>query len=192
MKSLQFGLLIAALFVARPVQAGTGRQTTTFLVEADERAVCRWIEQNSSAIDESTGAEVLAVRGRQSTLRKETKEGTFTLLVDHGYELHGLNQHGLNQHGLNQHGPDQHAADQRVSGQPEQFRTVLLKSDNAELVSQETEIQVEREGDGSRVTITVVATVSSHGAMAISLGIRPSLRGMRKLLERRFGSPNDP
>jgi len=182
MKSLQFGLLIAALFVARPVQAGTGRQTTTFLVEADERAVCRWIEQNSSAIDESTGAEVLAVRGRQSTLRKETKEGTFTLLVDHGHELHGLHQHG----------PNQHATDQRVSGQPEQFRTVLLKSDNAELVSQETEIQVEREGDGSRVTITVVATVSSHGAMAISLGIRPSLRGMRKLLERRFGSPNDP
>jgi hypothetical protein len=177
MKSLQFGLLIAALFVATSVQAGTGRQTTTFLVEADEGAVCRWIEQNSSAIDESTGAEVLAVRGRQSKLRKQTKEGTFTLLVEHG-----PNEHGLHQPDSELHLPVPHA----------QFRTVLLKSDNADLVSQETEMQVEHEGNGSRVTITVVATVSSHGAMAISLGIRPSLRGMRKLLEGRFGSPNEP
>jgi hypothetical protein len=120
---------------------------------------------------------VLAVRGRQSKLRKQTKEGTFTLLVEHG-----PNEHGLHQPDNEQHLPVPHG----------QFRTVLLKSDNADLVSQETEIQVEHEGNGSRVTITVVATVSSHGAMAISLGIRPSLRGMRKLLEGRFGSPNEP
>ena len=35
-KLLQFGLLTAALFVGGSAQAGTGRQTTTFLVEADE------------------------------------------------------------------------------------------------------------------------------------------------------------
>jgi hypothetical protein len=186
MKSLQFGLLIAALFVATSAQAGTGRQTTTFLVEADEGAVCRWIEQNSSAIDESTGAEVLAVRGRQSKLRKQTKEGTFTLFVEHG-----PNEHGLHQPDTEQHLPVPHGQF-RMPVPHGQFRTVLLKSDNADLISQETEMQVEHEGNGSRVTITVVATVSSHGAMAISLGIRPSLRGMRKLLEGRFGSPNEP
>jgi hypothetical protein len=37
----------------------------------------------------------------------------------------------------------------------------------------------------------VVANVTTHSAMAISLGIRPSIRGMRKLLETHFGTPND-
>jgi hypothetical protein len=197
MKALQFGLLMAALFVAESAQAGTGRQTTTFLVEADERAVCRWIEQNSNAIDESTGAEVLAVRGRQSKLRKQTKEGTFTIIVDHGPldERRGTRGEGrVNgvESDSDENSPDRHGPDHHEPPHHGQFRTVLLKSDNPDLVSQETEIQVEREGGGSRVTITVVATVSSHGAMAISLGIRPSLRGMRKLLEGRFGSPNEP
>jgi hypothetical protein len=166
-KPLQVCLLTVILFVQASAHGGTGRQSTTFLVEADERTVCRWIEQNSTALDESSGAEVLAVHGRHSELRKQTKEGTFTLLVDHGRERPATNEHG-------------------------QFRTVLLKSDNPALVSQETEIQVQREGGGSRVTITVVANVSTHSAMGIALGIRPSLRGMRKLLENHFGSPNEP
>jgi hypothetical protein len=160
-KILRIGMLVAVLLGARRADAGTGRQTTTFLVEADEQAVSRWIERNSSSLDESTGAEVLAVRGRQSTLRKHTKEGTMTFVVEHDPVQHG------------------------------QFTTNLLKSDNLNLVAQKTEIQVEREGPGARVTITVVVTVNDHSAMAISLGIRPSLRGMRKLLEGRFGSPNE-
>jgi hypothetical protein len=166
MKAIQFGLAITVVLTVGVADAGTGRQTTTFLVAANEQTVCRWIGQNSSAIDESTGAEVLAVRGRQSKLRKETKEGTLTLVVDHG---------------------DNNSRDQKHG----QFRTVLLKSDNPNLVSQETEIHVDREGDSSRVTITVVATVKTHSAMGIALGIRPSLRGMRKLLESRFGAPNE-
>jgi hypothetical protein len=186
MKLLQFGLLIAALFVAGSAQAGTGRQTTTFLVEADERAVSRWIEQNSTAIDESTGVEVLAVQGRQSKLRKQTKEGTFILIVEHGTDLRGPHQRAV------ERVRDEHDPDEQAPAPHGEFRTVLIKSDNANLVSQETEIHVERAGGGSRITITVVATVSSHGAMAISLGIRPSLRGMRKLFEGRFGSPNGP
>jgi hypothetical protein len=166
-KFQQIGSLIVILIAAKVAEAGTGRQTTTFLVDADSRAVSRWIEQNSSALDESTGAEVLSVHGRQSRLRKQSKEGIFTLIVDHGQ--------------------DRSRTDQRA-----QFRTVLVKSDNPALVSQETEIRIEREGDGSRVTITVVATVSTHSAMAISLGIRPALRGMRKLLESHFSPTNEP
>jgi hypothetical protein len=142
--------------------AGTGRQATTFLLNGDENAVSRWIEQNFNALDESTGAEVLAVRGHRSRLRKKTKEGTVTFIVQHDRERHGA------------------------------YRTILLKSDKPDLVSQETEIDVEREGNGSRVTIRVVATVGDHSAMAISVGIRPSIRGMRKLLESQFGSPNEP
>jgi hypothetical protein len=165
-KTLQLGLLAAILLVAGTARAGTARQTTTFLVDANEGAVCRWIDQNTTALDESSGTEVLEVRGRQSTLRTETKEGTFTVVVDHG--LH-------------------HACS---NGQGE-FHTVLLKSDNPDLVSQETKIRVEREGVGSRVTITVIANVTTHSAMAIALGIRPSIRGMRKLLETHFGSPNE-
>jgi hypothetical protein len=161
MKTLRLGMLVAVLLSAPAAEAGTGRQTTTFLVEADQRAVCRWIENNSTALDESTGAEVLAVRGRQFKLRKETREGTLNFVVEHDPNRQG------------------------------HFRTVLLKSDNPNLVAQKTEIQVEAEGSGSRVTITAVATVSDHSAMAISLGIRPALRRMRKLLEGRFGSPND-
>jgi hypothetical protein len=160
-KNLTVAMLVAVLLSARPAMAGTGRQMTTFLVEADKQAVSRWIEKNSTALDQSTGAEVLAVRGRQTTLRKHTKEGTLTFVVEHDPVRHG------------------------------QFTTNLLKSDNLNVVAQKTEIQVEREGSGSRVTITVVATVNDHSAMAISLGIRPSLRGMRKLLEGRFGSPNE-
>jgi hypothetical protein len=166
LKRLFIGLLSAIVLMPGLVQAGTGRQTTTFLVDANERAVCRWIEQNATALDESSGAEVLSVDGRQTKLRKQTKEGTFTLVFDHE--------------------PEQSAANRQ-----RQFRTVLVKSDNPTLVSQETDIRVEREGNGSRVTITAVATVSTHSAMAISLGIRPALRGMRKLLENHFGSPNN-
>jgi hypothetical protein len=166
LKRLFIGLLSASVLMPGLVQAGTGRQTTTFLVDANERAVCRWIEQNATALDESSGAEVLSVDGRQTKLRKQTKEGTFTLVFDHE--------------------PEQSAANRQ-----RQFRTVLVKSDNPTLVSQETDIRVEREGNGSRVTITAVATVSTHSAMAISLGIRPALRGMRKLLENHFGSPNN-
>jgi len=166
LKRLFIGLLSASVLMPGLVQAGTGRQTTTFLVDANERAVCRWIEQNATALDESSGAEVLSVDGRQTKLRKQTKEGTFTLVFDHE--------------------PEQSAANRQ-----RQFRTVLVKSDNPTLVSQETDIRVEREGNGSRVTITAVATVSTHSAMAISLGIRPALRGMRKLLESHFGSPNN-
>src|SRR5437867_3329003 len=120
MNALRFGLLIAALFDADSALAGTGRQTTTFRLNADESEVCRWIEQNSRAIDESTGAEVLAVRGRESKLRTQTKEGPFTFDVRHDFAQHG------------------------------KYRTVLLKSDNANLVSQETEIRVAPEGAGSR------------------------------------------
>ena len=166
LKRLFIGLLSAIVLMPGLVQAGTGRQTTTFLVDANERAVCRWIEQNATALDESSGAEVLSVDGRQTKLRKQTKEGTFTLVFDHE--------------------PEQSAANRQ-----RQFRTVLVKSDNPTLVSQETNIRVEREGNGSRVTITAVATVSTHSAMAIALGIRPALRGMRKLLESHFGSPNE-
>jgi hypothetical protein len=162
MNAVRLALALTVLSLAKSTQGGTGRQTTTFLVNADEQVVCRWIEQNSTAIDESTGAEVLVAQGRESKLRKETKEGTLNFVVRHDTEQHG------------------------------EYRTVLLKSDKADLVAQETEIQVEREGDGSRITIRVVATVSDHSAMAISIGIRPSLRGMRKLLEGHFGSPNGP
>ncbi len=165
-KTLQLGLLAAIFLLAGTARAGIARQTTTFLVDADESIVCRWIDQNATALDESSGTEVLAVRGRQSTLRTETKEGTFTVVVDHG--LHHVCSNGRGE-----------------------FRTVLLKSDNPDLVSQETKIRVEREGAGSRVTITVVADVTTHSAMAIALGIRPSIRGMRKLLESHFGSPNE-
>ena len=73
-------------------------------------AVCRWIEQNATALDESSGAEVLSVDGRQTKLRKQTKEGTFTLVFDHE--------------------PEQSAANRQ-----RQFRTVLVKSDNPTLVS---------------------------------------------------------
>jgi hypothetical protein len=156
--SLGISLLLAGAEVAF---AGTARQASTFLVNGNEDAVCRWIEQNFNALDESTGAEVLSVRGHQSRLRKETKEGTVTFVVQHDSEQRG------------------------------EYRTTLLKSDKPDLVSQETEIRVEREGQGSRITIRVVATVTDHSAMAISIGIRPSLRGMRKLLEGQFGSPND-
>jgi hypothetical protein len=166
MKFRVLGLLSLLLLVPGFVEAGTGRQTTTFLVEADPRAVCRWIEQNSAALDESSGAEVLSLDGRISKLRKETKEGTFTLVFDHEPE-------------------------QSTSNRQRQFRTVLVKSDNPTLVSQETKIRVEQDGNGSRVTITAVATVSTHSAMAIAIGIRPSLRGMRKLLESHFGSTNE-
>jgi hypothetical protein len=186
MKAMQLGLLIATLFVTGSAQGGTGRQRTTFLVEAEEREVSRWIEQNSTAIDESTGVEVLAVRGRQSKLRKQTREGTFTLIVEHSPDLRGPQQQTA------EHSGDESESDNQAPGPHGQFRTVLVKSDNAELVAQETEISVKREGTAARITITVVATVSNHGAMAISLGIRPSLRGMRKLLEGRFGSPNGP
>jgi hypothetical protein len=166
LKSFSFGLLAVTLCVPNRVDAGTGRQTTTFLVEANTQAVCHWIEQNSAALDESSGAEVLSVDGRLSKLRTETKEGTFTLVFDHEPE-------------------------RSTASRQRQFRTVLVKSDNPDLISQETEIRVERDGSGSRVTITAVATVSTHSAMAIALGIRPALRGMRKLLENRFGSPNN-
>jgi hypothetical protein len=166
MKLLTVALSSLVLFAPGFVEAGTGRQTTTFLVDANTSTVCRWIEQNSAALDESSGAEVLSLDGRISKLRKETKEGTFTLVFDHE--------------------PEQSAANRQ-----RQFRTVLVKSDNPTLVSQETNIRVEREGIGSRVTITAVATVTTHSAMAISLGIRPALRGMRKLLESHFGSPNE-
>jgi ferric-dicitrate binding protein FerR (iron transport regulator) len=159
MNAVRFGFLIAILFVGHVVEAGTGHQQTTFLVNADERTVCRWIDDNADAIDQSTGAEVLGVRGRQAKLRKETKEGTFTFVVQHDPEHAG------------------------------KFRTVLVSSDKANLASQETEIQVQREGDFTRVTITVVVSVNGHTGMAISLGIRPSLRGMRKLLETQFGTP---
>jgi len=166
LKSLSIGLLSAILLLPGVAQAGTGRQTTTFLVDAKERAVCQWIEQNATALDESSGAEVLSVDGRQTKLRKQTKEGTFTLVFDHE--------------------PEQSRANRQC-----QFRTVLVKSDNPTLLSQETNIRIEPEGSGSRVTITAVATVSTHSAMSIALGIRPSLRGMRKLLESHFGSPNN-
>jgi hypothetical protein len=165
MKFQSLGLVSVVLLVPTLVEAGTGRQTTTFLVEANERAVCQWIEQNATALDESSGAEVLSLDGRQTKLRKQTKEGTFTLVFDHE--------------------PEQSRTNRQC-----QFRTVLLKSDNPTLVSQETNIRVEQEGSGSRVTITAVATVSTHSAMSIALGIRPSLRGMRKLFENHFGSPN--
>jgi hypothetical protein len=165
-KTLQLGLFAAIFLVTGTTRAGIARQTTTFLVDADEGTVCRWIDQHATALDQSSGTEVLAVRGRQSTLRTETKEGTFTVVVDHGH--HHLSADGRGE-----------------------FRTVLLKSDNPDLVSQETKIRVEREGAGSRVTITVVADVTTHSAMAIALGIRPSIRGMRKLLENHFGSPNE-
>ena len=158
----RFGLFIAILIAGRALEAGTGHQTTTFLVNGNERTICRWIEDNSNAIDQSTGAEVLGVRGRQSKLRKETKEGSFTFVVRHDPQQHG------------------------------QFRTVLLSSDKANLVLQDTEIQVEREGDFTRITISVVASVNGHTGMAISLGIRPSLRGMKKLLETQFGTPDGP
>jgi hypothetical protein len=161
MTAIRFTLLAGVLLVAGSVSAGTGRQTTTFLVGANEGSVNRWIEQNFDAIDESTGAEVVAVRGRQSTLRKDTREGTVTFVVEHDAEQHG------------------------------DYRTVLVKSDKADLVSQETEIRVEPEGTGCRITIRAIATVSDHSPMAISLGIRPSIRGMRKLLEVKFGSPNE-
>jgi hypothetical protein len=166
LKSFVLGLFSAILCLPGLVLAGTGRQTTTFLVDANERAVCQWIEQNATALDESSGAEVLSAEGRQTKLRKQTKEGTFTLVFDHEPE-------------------------QSRSHRPSQFRTVLVKSDNPTLVSQETNIRVESEGSGSRVTITAVATVSTHSALSIALGIRPSLRGMRKLLESHFGSPNN-
>jgi hypothetical protein len=162
MPAIRFGLLIAILFVGFSAEAGTGHQTTTFLVNANEGTICRWIEDNSNAIDQSTGVEVVGVRGRQSKLRKETKEGSFTFVVRHDPPQHG------------------------------QFRTVLLSSDKANLVSQDTEIQVEREGDFTRITISVVASVNGHTGMAISLGIRPSLRGMKKLLETQFGTPDGP
>jgi hypothetical protein len=162
MSALKVGLLVAVVFVAKPVLGGTARQMTTFLVPADEQAVCRWIEQNSNAIDQSTGAEVLTVRGRQSELRKETKEGSLTFVVEHDLDRHG------------------------------QYGTVLLRSDNVNLVSEKTEIHVQREGSASRITITVVATVNQHSAVAISMGIRPSLRAMRNLLESHFGSQSEP
>jgi hypothetical protein len=162
MAAIRFGAFVASLLVAGAAVAGTGRQATTFLVNGDERAVCGWIERNFDALDESTGAEVLRVQGRQSTLRKDTKEGVVNFVVAHEVEQHG------------------------------EYRTVLLKSDKADLASQETEIHVQPEGRTSRITIRVVATVSDHSPMAISIGIRPSLRGMRKLLENRFGSPNEP
>ncbi len=160
MNALRFGIVIAILSVGSVAQAGTGKQTTTFLVLSNEKTVARWIDQNATPIDESTGAEVLGIRGRQSKLRKETKEGTFTFVVDHEAEHNG------------------------------QFRTVLLSSDKANLVSQETIIEVKQEGNATRVTITVTANVNGHTGMAIAVGIRPSLRGMRKLLESQFGSPN--
>ena len=105
---------------------------------------------------------MLAVQGRQSKLHKDTKEGAFTFIVEHDPERNGL------------------------------IRTVLLKSDKENLVSQETEIQVQREGEATRVTIKVTAVVNGHTGMAISIGIRPSLRGMRKLLETQFGTPTGP
>jgi hypothetical protein len=162
MNVIRFGLFIAILLLATALEAGTGHQTTTFLVNGNERAICRWIEDNCNAIDQSTGVEVVGVRGRQSKLRKETKEGSFTFVVRHDPPQHG------------------------------QFRTVLLSSDKTNLVSQDTEIQVEREGDFTRITISVVVSVNGHTGMAISLGIRPSLRGMRKLLVSQFGSPDEP
>jgi hypothetical protein len=161
MNALRLILLAAALFVTSPAWGGTARQTTSFLVGADENAACHWIEQNQIALDRSSGAQIVAVHGPETVLHKDTKEGPLTFVVRHDFDRHG------------------------------QYDTVLVRSDNANLLSEKTEIRVEPEGDHSRVTITVVATVSGHSSVAISIGIRPSMRSMRKLMESQLGAPTD-
>ena len=105
MKLLTVGLLSLVLFAPGFVEAGTGRQTTTFLVDANTRTVCRWIEQ---ARPRSTRAR--APRSFRSTVasrscvkrpKRERSRSSFD------------------------HEPEQSAANRQ-----RQFRTVLVKSDN--------------------------------------------------------------
>jgi hypothetical protein len=55
--------------------AGSGRQSDTIEVDYEYPVVCRWLEHNEEAIEESTGARVIRTAGDVITLQKETKHG---------------------------------------------------------------------------------------------------------------------
>ena len=66
-----------AVWLADPTlgRAGAGRQSDTIEVDYEYRAVCRWLERNEQALEESSGAQVIKTAGDLVTLQKDTKHG---------------------------------------------------------------------------------------------------------------------
>jgi hypothetical protein len=78
---LQICLVCALALAAAPVSAGSGRQTLVLTVGHSPASLCRWLEANADAIEESAGAEVLATKGHFAKLSKTTKYGTQVFVV---------------------------------------------------------------------------------------------------------------
>jgi len=122
----------------------------------DQQSVCRWIDGHWKELDQSSGARVVATKGRVSEVTQETRRGEFTFVLDHSKIGRG------------------------------HYRIKLTKSLRGDLVEQETEITVEPETSGSQVTVRMTATVNDANVVEINLGLRRSLRKMQDLLECTF------
>jgi hypothetical protein len=68
--------LVAFVFAfPAQVRAGSGRQSDSIEVDYEYRTVCRWLERNEEALEESSGARVIKTAGDLVTLEKDTKRG---------------------------------------------------------------------------------------------------------------------
>lgn len=136
--------------------AGSGAQTAVYTLPMDQQSVCRWIDAHWKELDQSSGARVVATRGRVSEVTQDTKRGEFTFVLDHSKIGRG------------------------------HYRVKLTKTLRGDLIEQETEITVEPQASGSHVTVRMTATVNDANVVEINLGLRRSLRKMQDLLERTF------
>lgn len=136
--------------------AGSGRQSDRIEVEYEYRSVCRWLERNEKAAEESTGAEVVKTVGDLVTLRKETK---------HGLQVFRLRREA-------NRGIYRASFVDRSEGELTDYTYEIRVSP---LSKHRTEI-----------TITMTATAEKAYSVSVNIELRRSIRGLRAFLQDHF------
>ena len=152
LRTLFLALAISALLDSS-CRAGYGHQTLVVEADYDAESVCRWIERNVDAIQENSGAKILATHGSVVTVQIETKYGTQT------FRIRRSGQRG----------------DYRASFVDRSTGTLTNYAYRIQVTS--------LEGRRSQIEITMTAFSEDANGVAVNIALRKSLRLMRTFLE---------
>jgi hypothetical protein len=140
-------------------QAGDGRQTMAIEADFPYRSVYKWVKENADSIEESTGAEVVEKFGHAVNVLKSTKYGVQRFTLGRSASDNLFDARFV----------------ERQAGTITDYDCTLVLT--------------ALPGHRTKIEVTMTASDSAHGTLAINVELRKSLRGMRTFLEKYLCRP---
>ena len=152
-------IIAAFLMMSCCVFAGESTQEREFVVKGKMEVVSKWLKDHPKEVASATGSEFISRNGNKIRVKQDTPDGLFDFTSVETY---------------------------KESATVHEYNSKLSQVHTGTLDDQTTSIKLESVGNGTRVTITLFASLPDRKGIVIKPRLHRSVKGFQELLERKF------